>query len=318
MPGPKILFPPGFGDSYWCLTKMESFIERNKLDRPRVYTWESNTGAYVRGKPRTVGFLERYPFIQYMGGWLDQPHFDKRKVWEKFWAAPMCPQNEKPMWIQKAYGFGCIILLNGVLENGLTLDSPLDGLNKYHTNWYPLEAPSQEEIDAETVYRDKYGRYLVAHFSGTGHYGQYYYDMVGFPQIAKLLIDVKNRASIDHILVVGVDWDASSANGICMYDKTGSLVNLVNQTTAPQLMGLIKGSIGGIGTHSGCTMMPVIQKKPTIMFYTNRFPLWNPSFIKNCLPPESLENWYFPRYIELFGQEEGNILNLAERIWKPT
>ena len=53
----KILLPPGIGDIYWVLTKLESFLEINNIDLPDIYIQEQGV------KNRGLAFIEKFPFL---------------------------------------------------------------------------------------------------------------------------------------------------------------------------------------------------------------------------------------------------------------
>jgi hypothetical protein len=311
----KILVLSGVGDSYWCMTKMESLMRIDGFSRPLVYTWEDIGYALVKGRPRTTGFLSRFPFIEPAGGEWNLPKTEENLG--VTFGPPMRPDGIPKWLLRDTCGYDYIMNLNGVMEAGYTLDDPIFDLADYPTNWWPPTVVTQEEIDSEIQYKKEYGRYIVCHFSNTiGVYDTFIYSKVSFEYLYKMILDIRNVTKADKVILVGVTWDEGSTNAIASYDTNDIIVNLLHKTSIAQLFGLIKGSIGVFGTHSGCTMMPVMCKKPSIMIYPKDFPSWNSVFVKHILPPETYGTLYFPTYIEDLVIDYKDILQVAEGVFK--
>jgi hypothetical protein len=236
-------------------------------------------------------------------------------IFYSFWGPPFRPENPVGQWYKaNVHGFDYCIILNGILEAGYSLDGPEFHLSEYESQWYPEVKPEVEKIENEQAekYKIEYGRYITCHFSGGPGYGQFYYNVANHKQIYDFLMQAKEASKADKIVLVGVSWDTDAVNGIASYDKTGSIINKLNNTTISELFSLYKGSIGSIGTHSGASMVPVWNRKPALVFFPIRetYDRWNKSFIKNHLPPDSFEVTHFPRYIQQIHENPKGLLDL--------
>lgn len=284
--GTKILVLPGMGDIYWTLVKLEDFLKKKKIVLPQVYIWNMD------GRPRSLAFLERFPFIKAMGYW------GGGQLSNKDAAVLYDTYNHYGKWqVPNFHDFDYYISMNGLLTDGLSMDK---AITQYESNWYPTMFESIEEINYEKKYKKELGNYIFGFFSSLGMFGHWIKFMPAHV-IYKMCQHINNSTGCK-IVLSGCEWDREFNNQLMSLDEDGIFIDMVGKTDIDKLYGLMKASKGIVGWCGGNTIMGTVFKKKTIMFWCKKqFPK---NFKDVVCPPDSLGQWYRPINVEDYNHEK--------------
>ena len=271
----SILVPPGVGDIYWAMTKMQSFLKQNGLGIPDVCI--SSPNKYE--KDHSLPFVEKIPFIN-AAGYAKHSCKPTDKEWLIFQEAYR--ENGRAV-IKDVCGCDYLMSYNGLLVNGVGLDSPQ---LRYDTNWFFPMFKSLEERKAEKDAIREHGSYIVAYFIPHGMYANWI-SQFDLASISGTLNKITNQTG-KKILLVGGKWDQNTIERDVI-GKNKDIINMVGKTTLPQAFGIVNGASGTIGYPSGITIMSAIYKRPTLLFWNDYF---HHSFFWNAVPPQARGNWY--------------------------
>ncbi len=267
-----ILVPPGIGDSYWSLVKMQGLIKDKGLGIPDVLI-----GTFDHARDRAIDFVRRAPFINAAG----YHEMDRRdRTWREAYL-----QNGRTVF-EDAYGCDFFQAYNGVMRFGATLE---DSDPEYPTDWhYPMfESVAEKRFGAKM--RRLHGDYLVGYFIDHGMYKHWLSD---FPpsQIYQVLDDIAQRSG-KKILLIGAKWDEQglTASLTRMDGDRGRFVDMTAQTTLEECLGLLRASSGTIGYPSGITIVSAAYKVPTFMLWNKYF---DQRFWRNACPTETYGKTY--------------------------
>lgn len=255
----KILVPPGIGDSYWSVIKLESFCERNGLGIPDVYV----AGAGERN--RSADFLRKFPFLHFSAYAkefaLRDPIFHEAYM-----------ENGRQLF-RNVHGFDFFLAANGILRYGKNLES--DYLPEYKTNWFPKMHYSLQEREQTENYRKQFGDYVIVYLPEHGMY-QTWIRELGKGRIEEYVRVFQDRGTPP--ILVGAKWDKN----ILRLDVSRGCVNLIGKTSFSQLFSLLLGAKSVFGFPSGLTILSAVLRKPTLLFWSDYFcqEMWT-----NCIPP---------------------------------
>jgi len=296
----RILVPPGIGDIYWVMCKLQSFLEVNNIKLPEIWILSTQSD-----RNRSLDYVRKVPFV-IAGGYYD------------------CKQKDLPVWHQAYFengpgifrnvlGFDFFLSANGPFRFNKTLEQIMP---KYQVNWYPPIFSSLEEMEYGARWQEKSGPFIVAFFVEHGTYKQWLADLP-VEQIFNILQQI-HRTTGHKIILTGAEWNRPSKNNIyaklLLLDRQQSnrfLIDLSGQTTLEQFFGLLRSASGCIGFCGGNTIMSVVFKKPTMILWNNYYP---ESFWKNSCPPDSLGHWYLPVSTKSGGNNIANeFVNLIEK-----
>jgi SAM-dependent methyltransferase len=265
---PSILLPPGIGDSYWSIVKLPGFMKRElgvevvdlyvsdpddkqrSLDWVRKISWASAVG-YVRHSVQSSEFQEAY--MQ-----------DGRYLFER------------------VAGCDYFMAFNGVMRFGKDIDKIETA---WGSDWFPRLFRSKAEEQAEGVYRDRFGPYVVAYFVEHGMYRKWL-DELPVQKIAETLRGIKERGI--EVVFMGARWDRNGLPGMLAGAIGG--VDLCGETSIDEMFALLRGSRGVIGWPAGNTIMATVLKKQTLLFWNRYF---DERFWGLSCPPASRRAWYF-------------------------
>lgn len=317
----KLLFMPGMGDIYWCLTKAESFIEKNNLGVPEAYIWDLDQKK-IGNQQRSENFLSMFSFMDYKGT-LDcrrTPEFDM------FYAHKDGPGGQfrtkkpgvDPKWIVENFrDFDYVFNVNGFLELGESIENSYS-LKNYETNWQPTRFESVDELAYQEHYKNKYGKYIFCYFTGVGVYNTTFNARLN-PQITYNMLRQIHRETGASIVLTGTTWDSGHQERVKALDTEGFIHSEINQTNTTQLMALMKQSVGVIGWPAGNTIVAASNfNKPTIIVWSKN--LWHSGFAVHCVDPKAVEKTYRYFYVEDFANAPqtlaNNIVTTAKEIFR--
>lgn len=244
-PGPKILLPPGIGDSHWVVLKLEDLI-RKELDgvKPYVYSWNPNKKNW-RGRE----YFQRIPFVKWGDYWEGAGH---REIHLDMVA------NTQKTWLRDWQGFDHVLAFNRKLEDGVPLK---DILPQFEPNWdYQLDVtPDEREMANRERSR---GPYIMVYWKTDGYFTKWmqYFDPLKF-------IKAVHAQFPDHRLVVtGREWDAPTFRKF-PFNRYPYVESWVSKTDLGQLFALFRGSDGYIGFQAGQGMIAQHMCVPTMLYW---------------------------------------------------
>lgn len=270
----KILLPPGIGDCYWPIVKLQAFIKRENLGIPDLLIAAPEDRKF-KSHLRAMPFLEMFPFAN--ASW-ETIGFGANDLWKEAYT------KAGRTIFKDVLGCDYFMSYNGILEAGLSMaqvDTDLE------CDWYPPRFVSLEEQQFMDGCIREHGRYLVLAFYFHGTF-TYWSREFGPEKIIESIRQISKDTGLKPVFAGGA-WDAED-KALRKLMSTIDHVDLVGKTTVPQMFGLIRGSELVIGYPSGFTMSATLLKKKTIA-------LWNDyhryGFYWNTSPPDSKNKFYF-------------------------
>lgn len=281
----KILVPPGIGDIYWVLIKLQSFLEQNNLGIPDIYV-ASRKDAYYSAHNRGFPFLEMFPFVN--ASWVNIENnaclqeIGKPIIPLKFWVE-VFEQTGRTI-ISDILGCDYFMAYNGHINNGQTLEETDPHLQ---CNWFPPMFRSLKQKKYEEYAKKLYGKYMLCHFK---FYGTYQSWLKYIPVDA--VIDCINKVS-ESLQLTPIMTGSFYDNEDVLIQKAienTNCINLIGKTSLNELFGLIKGSEFILGYPSGITMIAPVLGKKTLIYWSDLYPKgtsWN------VVPPTTHKSLYF-------------------------
>jgi SAM-dependent methyltransferase len=281
----SILVPPGIGDSYWSLVKMQAFMRREKIDVADIFVACPRENTYNLHS-RAFPFLEMFPFVHPTGvtRFVNDPA--KRNIWDEAYK-----QKGRTVF-NDICGCNFFLSYNGHISNGVELED-VDGLE---CNWdLPMFVSLRQEA-ARQRSESEYGKYAVCYFVFHGTYGHW---LKEFPaqKIAQYLNSLQSKTGLK-IVFVGAKWDAEDKT---LNELKGMLssrpVDLVGRTSVEELFGVMRGAEIVIGFPSGITIFSAALKIKTLILWNDYY---NRDFHWTACPPASrLKNYFIENTYKL-------------------
>lgn len=272
----KILFPPGIGDIYWSLVKLESFLKaKGETAPPDIYigTRPDEFNSHNRAWP----FLERFPFIKPTGKILNVD-----KIAPPFWTR-ILTQKETGVF-KDVLGCKYFIVYNGPINAGRSL---LEVDPEFECNWNLNMLVSKEQRVATRKYQASYGQYIVYHFGTRGTY-KYWTDEFSVDQIIESIKSITEKTKAAPILAGGI-WDREDV-GLQKIIEEAGCIDLLGKTSLEELYGLIQGAQMVTGFPSGLSMIAPSLGTKTLSLWSTLYPTntwWN------VVPPDTHLNSYW-------------------------
>ena len=274
---PSVLVPPGMGDSYWSIVKMQAFLEKNKLAIPDV-TIVCNRDRKFGGHLRSVDYLRLFPFIHCTGNAIaNHPKFGD--LWKEAYAEP------GRTIFQNVLGHDYFISYNGHLRVGEELENVDPDLK---CDWFPPMFEPLEQERYKEACKKKYGKYLVFYFPGYGTF-KHWYSHFSVKELAESLRLACDRTKCTPVFS-GARWDAEDDTLKKLVNNVPRSVNLMGKTSIVQAFGLMQGSEAVVGYPSGFPIMSAVLKQKTLMIWDQYY---NSEFFWFCCPPTVRGKTYF-------------------------
>ena len=272
-----VLVPPGIGDSYWSICKMQAFMKREQLDIVDVIP-VSNKETKYQGHTRSIPFIKMFSFMNATGATVanDPKH---KTIWNEAYAL------QGRTIFRNVMGYDYFISYNGHLRVGKQLEQLDPGLA---CNWHPSMFVSLEQQDYRESCISKYGKYFVCYFP---FYGTYEYWTRQFP-ISEVIASINKISEQTGYtpVIVGAGWDADDLQTHNFFAQINNCVDLTNKTTLDELFGLLKGSQAVIGYPSGLTIIAAVLGVKTLILWNTYY---NIDFAWYCAPPDVRKKNYF-------------------------
>jgi len=274
----SIILPPGIGDSYWELVKMQAFLKRENLGIPDIYIACRRSGSY-NAHDRAFSFIEMIPFVHSSGELANIEGQKHRKLWQE--AYNQCGQTV----FRDIAGCDYFISHNGYMGKGVALDKTDPDLT---CNWDLPMFVSKEQEGFQIDARNKYGKYIVFYFVFQGTY-KHWVNEFPISRIIEYINALTAKTGFTPV-IVGAKWDLDSRELGHIKRQIHNCVDLVGETSLAQVFGLIKGSELVVGFPSGLSIMSTVFKKKTLIIWNDYY---NPGFVWNSCPPGTKNKTYF-------------------------
>lgn len=277
----SILVPPGIGDSYWSIIKLQAFIKREGLDIPDICIASPREKKF-QGHKRAFPFIEMFPFLNSTGITYGTQG-ENKAIWKEAYA------QEGRTIFKDVVGCDYFVSYNGHLRIGKQMEEIDPDLE---CNWYPPMFVSIEQENYKKVSVKKYGKYILFYFVFQGTYCHWTKE---FP-INEVVKSVKEMAEKTGCLpiFVGAQWDAEDPGSIEVKNKLKKqgveFIDLIGKTNMDQLFGLIRGSQMLVGYPSGLSIMSAVLKTKTMIIWNDYY---NRDFAWYACPPETRGKNYF-------------------------
>ena len=274
---PKILFPPGIGDSYWSVVKLQSFLQRESLALPDISIVCPREKEY-HGHLRAFPFLEMFPFLHASWNVLEGKSPKARNIWREAYGRP------GRTVFKDIFGYDYFIAYNGHLRVGHSLEES----DSFECNWDLPMFVSLQQRHFEKIYKERYGAYIVFHWLFEGTY-KYWRDEFPVSSVINAVHGIVKQTGCTPVFA-GALWDTQSQDLNKVITNTPRCVNLLGKTSVAQLFGLLKGSKAVVGYPSGLTILSAALKNKTLIVWNDYY---NKNFVWNCCPPEVARKNYF-------------------------
>jgi len=265
---------PGLGDVHWPLLKMESFKEKNAVDRLRISI--SNEHDYPLEFARHVPFVDevqrskpRFPFRMSLAGGDGRP-LDAG-----------------------ANGADCIMEFGSRLEAGMSLERILP---EYETNWgYEIKGLDEYSAFIADLRKKTGGRLVLFYPSSVGsnkNWARGQWTPESWIALARL-IKAKNGCPP---VLVGAEFDRDYADVLTSNSNGPLFINLVGQMPIMKTLAIVRGADLMLGFSAGIAIMATHFRVPCAIFWPIRgvseYPLYNPLFMRSWIPPWAEDNYF--------------------------
>lgn len=267
---PTILVPPGIGDSYWSIVKLESFLKSRKLGLPDV-TVVCPKSKKHNGHQRAFPFLEMFPFLNPSWETIDSREKKSMAIWKEAYA------QEGRTIFENVLGYDYFISYNGHLRVGKELETIDPHLE---CNWQPKMFESLEQSYFRKACIERFGNYIVFYFIFQGTY-QYWTNEFPITEVAEYINKTVKKTGCRAVFTGG-KWDAEDQSLNRVKALVPGHMDLVGKTSVAQLFGLVKGSQAVVGYPSGLTIMSAVLGVKTLCIWNDYY---NQQFFWNAVPP---------------------------------
>lgn len=227
----RVGVPPGVGDTYWALAKMESFIERHGIEHITLCV-KAHELKRALAWPEMVSFVndaEEFDFGTNKG--IRETGFSSRK-----------PGVDVVMWP------------NAVIDKG-----------KHLREWMPDYALNLDfEIKTPKIRPEWVGRHLI--YASSEGVNNHWFPGRG-PGFWRHLINEIGNKTGERPLLIGAGWDRDFARAI---GPTAS-DSAIDETTQPQIAAVIKEAKSLTGIICGMTILGNHFRTPTVAIYPDKF-----------------------------------------------
>ena len=276
--------PPGIGDLHWIMTKLESFKEKNNIEKIKVVMnldWMTQMNYHHY----SLDYLKLIPFIDSAESKAGAMPFEYA----------LAGGSGTPLF-KNVGGCDYLIELNSKLEAGIKLK---DILPEYDTNFdYPIiKHPGPDEW-AEHIKQSIGGKLVIlftASTAGNDIWAHKLWSPNDWMELAKKIYkETKCR-----LVLVGGKWDKDYAQRLCQFDHDKIILDIVGQSSVNQLFALLRIADVVIAYQCGVMMMSVHFRTPTAAFWpikseANSAGQFKREFMRSWLPPWADKIGYHP------------------------
>lgn len=276
-----ILVPPGIGDSYWSIVKMEGMMKEKGIALPSVSVVCPRSKKH-NGHMRAFPFLEMFPFVHASWDVVDNQDAAHKTIWREAYS------QEGRTLFKNVLGNDYFLSYNGHLRVGKEL-ADIDP--KWECNWFPPMFVSLDQTSFQTYAQARFGKYIVFYFIFQGTYC-YWTSQFSLDKVAKSVVSICEETGCVPVFVGG-KWDAADNSLSQVMRNVPNAINLVGKTSLQQVFGLIKGAQMVVGYPSGLTIMSAALKQKTMVIWNDYY---NRDFFQNAMPPAVRGKTYFAEH----------------------
>lgn len=292
--------PPGMGDSYWVLTKMESFKEINGIDHLTIVVHRDPIHYY------TYDYLKVFPFIDEVKG-IDRHFSEFSKHWDK--ENPSCIEQNSPD-VDYMIDFGGYMWIKG---------ARLDEIHpEYKTNFnLPVRLSEHSRTFTESLKERNNNKYVLFYTSAIGNNKNWNQNSWTYQNWMDLL-NLMNKHSGVKPIAIGAEWDSDYLVELKKLDKGKIIQDYVGKVDVDTTLSMIKEASLVIGFACGIPIIATYSGVPTVMFYAlagvSKCERFEPSFQYVWTPPGAEKS---DKYIPVaYGHEDTTPKKIFERIKK--
>lgn len=301
-----VALPPGVGDMHWVLEILESFKEKNRIDR------------------LAIAIVDRGPKLQYSSEFLRLiPFVDSVRLMKKIsfkfsiiggTGNPFIKDGKCLDYQKKTVKIDYLMEFNSRLEHGMRIE---DILPKYEVNFnypivYPWRAKNFVKFIKKAAGNKLYLFYASSHL-GNNNWTRGKWDPKEWIALAeKIHAETKKRP-----ILIGAEWDRQYADEIKNQDTGDTIIDLVGKTTLAEMLGLLREANCVVSFLSGIVILATRFKTPCASFWPTlkQAPHWHDpkKFQKSWIPPGADNDGYMPFF---YGEKNTTPTGIFEAIRK--
>lgn len=243
--------PPGLGDSYWVIAKMESFKERNSIDELKIAVLKKGLHNY------TPDFLRMFSFV------------DEVKEWDTVFNLANLYGSDPPGFMEKGtQGVDYFIDFGGVMwKKGVNLEDIYAECATNFDCWRRMKLPREALRFADGVKKRNKGKLVLFYTSSIGNNRNWNGGAWRSEDWISLATRIFERSGVRPILI-GAQWDKDHAGQIRKLDSAGVIQDMVGETSIAQLLSLVREAMLVVSFPCGIPMMATYFGIPTVMFWS--------------------------------------------------
>lgn len=297
--------PPGFGDSYWVMTKMESFKERHGIDKLRVLVHRDPKHYY------TANYLELVPFIDEVEGKPDTFHIGQ------FYRDKNRRNLDEPGFMETNTQ-GVDYLIDAGARMWIKDEKLIDIMPEYETNYnIPINLPESAIDFADLLKKKNDGKLVLFYTSSLGNNRNWNKGDFKVRDWMSLMEKYHEHSGV-RPMAIGAEWDRDYFKELKRLDKNDIIQDYVGHIPIHQTISLIKRANILLGFACGIPMFGVYNKIPTVILWAIRgissHGHFNPPFQYSWTPPGTKESGlYFPVAYNSKEATPGWIFNKTKR-----
>lgn len=293
--------PPGIGDLHWIMTKLESFKEKNNIQKIKAVMnldWMTQHHYHTY----SIDYLDLIPFIDSAESKEGAMPFEYA----------LAGGSGQPLF-KDINGCDYMIELNSGLEAGTKLG---DLLPEYDTNFdYPIDRPPETEVFATGI-KEAVGNKLVLLFGGSAEGNEIWARDLWTPahwlELARSIYSITKCKPV----LVGAKYDKEYARILSEIDHDKIIIDMSGGTSVAQLFALLRAADLVLAFQCGVMMMAVQFRTPTVAFWAikteaNPEGQFKRGFMRSWLPPWAEKVGYHPF---AFGDPDATPEGIFERI----
>ena len=263
--------PPGMGDSYWVLTKIESFKERLGIDHLTVVVHRDPIHYY------TYEYLKLFPFIDEVKG-IDRHFTEFTKHWER--ENPSCIEQNSPD-VDYVIDFGGYMWITG---------KRLDECHpELKTNYnLPMMISKEARSFTEDLKKKNGGKYVLFYTSAIGNNDNWNQGSFSYQDWMDLLTLINKESGMKPI-AIGAEWDHDYVKVLNRMDKDNIIQDYIGKFDIPTTLSLIKEASLVISFACGIPIIATYSGVPTVIFFAltgiSKCERFDPSFQYAWTPP---------------------------------
>ena len=287
----SILLPPGVGDAYWSLIKLQSLLKIKEISAPVDASVAAPKAKRFNSHLRATPFLAMYPFLHATGDCV----FNRRDpVWNEAY------KKQARSVFDDVLGHDLFLSWNGYLRAGRKLE---DVDPEYRVRWQLPRFISLREEEYRKWCRTTFGRYVLFYYVLTGTNGMLLHHWT-IEDITNSIKQIVKGTGLTPILI-GANWDSGEAAITPILRSIPEMKDWRGKTSIEEVFGMIRGADLVVGMNSGITIMSAVFGVKTVLLY-HKYLFTNGvdrSFAWNTFPPETHGVNYFPEFADKIGPD---------------